>query len=303
MNITSHNHTTCAHHGAAGHRDVIPALAQEEADSLKDLFTAAVEAHETAYAPNSQFKVGAAILTRDGSVYKGSNKEFTINADHAEQRAINEALVDGQTPEDFVAVGIFGARGEVTEKNFQTRLSPCGNCRQALHELNPDMLAVGAKGVDAVQAYRLGDELPDGYHRKRDLPKPPEAKLTGDPLTDGALKARSTSYVPRSQQPVGAAVETNKGIFIGTRAEVSSFTSQAARMALGAAVEAGATVFHRLAIVGGSQAESMERPQNLPFDTFEALYRLAPEAEVVLPDDLGQMQTYKAGEFPKFLMN
>ncbi len=276
-------------------------LPASEKDALKDLFQDAVETRENAYAPNSKFRVGAAILARDGSVYKGSNKEFTMNADHAEQRAINEALMAGQQPKDLMAVAVFGARGEVTDKNFEARLSPCGNCRQALHELNPEMLAVGAQGKGEIQAYRLKDELPDAYFREKELPSPPAALVTGDPLLDGALKARSRAYVPRSGQPVGAAVETDKGIFLGTRAEVSSFTSQAARMALGAAVEAGATIFHRLALVGGTEPETFERPASLPFDTFEALYHLAPDAEVLFPNESGVLESHKSLDFPGFL--
>jgi cytidine deaminase len=296
---------SCSHqqHHNVGHKNLAPELPAAEESGLKDLFQRAVQAREGAYAPNSSFRVGAAILARDGKVYEGSNKELTINADHAEQRAINEALMDGQAPKDLLAVAVFGARGEVTDKNFESRLSPCGNCRQALHELNPEMLAVGADGSDGIQAYRLKDELPDAYYREKELPSPPVAKETGDPLLDAALKGRSHAHVPRSGQPVGASVETDKGIFVGTQAEVSSFTSQAARMALGAAMEAGATIFHRIALVAGTDPDKFERPKNLPFDTFEALYHLAPEAQVVLPNSDGVMQAYDASEFPRFLTN
>lgn len=296
--------TTCTHiHHQVRRRNQVADLSKPQAERLETLFQDAVEARESAYAPRSAFKVGAAILAKDGKIYKGSNKELTINADHAEQRAINEALLDGQQPLDLMAVAVFGARGEVQPEHFTSRLSPCGNCRQALHELNPDMLAVGADGPDKVQAYRIKEELPDAYYREKKLPESPRAIKTGDPLIDGALKARSKAYVPRSKQPVGAAVETDKGIFLGTRAEVSSFTSQAARMALGAAMEAGASHFHRLAIIGGTQAELLEKPTELPFDTFEALYKLSPQAEVLMPDESGQMQTHQASEFPGFLLS
>lgn len=268
---------------------------------LKTLFKSAVEIQETAFAPRSNFKVGAAILTKDGSVYTGSNKELTINADHAEQRAINAALMGGQAPKDMIAVAVFGARGEITDENFEKRIPACGNCRQALHELNPDMLVVGADGVGRVQSHIIKDELPDAYYREKMLPSPPAAIATGEALVDGALHGRSKSFVPRSKNPVGAAVETDKGIFVGTRAEVSSFTSQAARMALGAALEAGATVFHRMAIIGGSNPDKLEKPADLPFDSFEALYKLAPEAEVLLPNSEGEMVAYGADQFPEFL--
>jgi cytidine deaminase len=267
----------------------------------KDLFEHSVRARESAYAPNSGFKVGAALLTRDGSVYSGSNKELTINADHAEQTAIHKALLDGQKPEDLVAIAIFGARGEVTDANFDTRTAACGNCRQALFDLNPDIMLVGSMGRDQMQITKLADELPGAYHRKRELPSPPPATPHEDPLIAGALKARSRSYVPRSGLPVGAAVLTDKGIFTGAQTEISSYASQAARMALGAALEAGSTHFLKLAIVGGAEAGKLQRPLDLPFDTFEALYELAPDAKVVLPDGNGNLKEHPAEEFPRFL--
>lgn len=303
MQITAKCRHTHHHHCSLSHdsQNVVANLAAPERKELQDLFQQAVSARDQAYAPNSQFKVGAAILAKDGSVYTGSNKELTINADHAEQRAINQALLGGQKPHDLKAIAIFGARGEVTDKNFEDRTAPCGNCRQALYELNPDMLAVGSDGPGKVQAYTLTEELPDAYHRDKTLPTPPAAIETGNPLINAALQARSKSYVPRSNQPVGAAVETDKGIFLGTRAEVSSFTSQAARMALGAALEAGATHILKLAIIAGADSNHFERPADLPFDTFESLYKLAPNAEVILPDAEGKLQTHEAKEFPQFL--
>ena len=303
MQITGTCHHGHHHHSPTLKRLTLAAgLNEPQKDQLQDLFQQAVDAREGAYAPRSEFKVGAAILAEDGSVYTGSNKEFTINADHAEQRAVNQALLAGQKPLDLKAIAIFGARGEVTAKNFEERVAPCGNCRQALHELNPDMLAVGADGPGQVQAYTLEQELPDAYYREKKLPAPPVPIETGNPLINAALEARSKSFVPRTRQPVGAAVETDKGVFLGTRAEVSSFTSQAARMALGAALEAGATHIHKLAIIGGTESDKFERPSDLPFDTFEALYKVAPEAEVVLPGANGELRTHKAEEFPRFLL-
>ncbi len=276
-----------------------PQAAQTEV--YKDLFQKSIEARETAYAPNSGFKVGAALLTRDGKVYEGSNKELTINADHAEQSAIHKALLDGQKPRDLMAIAIFGNRGEVTDDAFTHRTAACGNCRQALYDLNPEMILVGSHGKDDVEVTKLSDELPGAYHRDRELPTPPRALPNQDPLIAGALEARSHSYVPRSGFPVGAAVETELGVFLGAQTEVSSYASQAARMALGAALDAGSTHILKLAIVGGTQADHMERPKDLPYDSFEALYELAPEARVVLPDKNGRLQEYSAAEFPGFL--
>ena len=114
-----------------------PSQPADGAPDYQDLLHKSVAARETAYAPNSNFKVGAALLARDGTVYTGSNKELTINADHAEQSAIHKALIDGQQPQDLVAIAIFGARGEVADASFKSRTPACGNCRQALGHTDP----------------------------------------------------------------------------------------------------------------------------------------------------------------------
>jgi cytidine deaminase len=295
--FSEHPLSRCGH----AQSDEKPVAGAESNDSYKDLFEASVLARESAYAPNTGFKVGAALRTRDGKVYTGSNKELTINADHAEQTALHKALADGQKPEDLMAIAIFGARGEVSDKNFDSRTAACGNCRQALFDLNPQMVLVGSMGRDTMVVTKLSDELPGAYHRKRELPTPPPAVPHQDPLIAGALQARSRSYVPRTGFPVGAAVLTDKGIFTGAQTEISSYASQAARMALGAALEAGATHILKLAIIGGTQSEKLERPKDLPYDTFEALYELSPDAAVVLPDEVGQLEEHPASDFPKFL--
>ena len=308
--IRSAQHTHLGHVATGSRTDkagcpevVLEEVQVPDRQAYQDLFEASVKARESAYAPNSGFKVGAALLTKDGHVYTGSNKELTVNADHAEQTAIHKALIDGQKPEELMAIAIFGARGEVTDANFTDRTAACGNCRQALFDLNPNIMLVGTNGGrDHIQVSKLADELPGAYHRKRELPKPPQSPGNQDPLIAGALEARSHSYVPRSNFPVGAAVVTDKGVFTGAQTEISSYASQAARMALGAALEAGSTHILKLAIVGGNSSDKMERPKDLPYDTFEALYRLAPDAKVVLPNADGTLSEHPAEEFPKFLM-
>ena len=75
-----------------------------------------------AYAPYSSYHVGATVLTKDGRLYDGVNVE---NAAYpltvcAEKTAIAKAASDGVRPGDVEAIGI--------------NASPCGGCRQWLHE-------------------------------------------------------------------------------------------------------------------------------------------------------------------------
>jgi len=75
-----------------------------------------------AYAPYSRFRVGCAVLTRDGRVIEGVNVE---NASYplgvcAERTTLSRAVAEGYGPGDFVVAAITA--------------SPCGGCRQWLHE-------------------------------------------------------------------------------------------------------------------------------------------------------------------------
>ena len=88
-----------------------------------------------AYAPYSNFRVGAALLTSDGSVILGCNVE---NASYgmtmcAERNALASMVVMGR--HDPVAIAIVGGNSGIP-------CPPCGACRQVLTEFNPDMYVV-----------------------------------------------------------------------------------------------------------------------------------------------------------------
>lgn len=100
---------------------------------MKKLQEAAIKAMENAYVPYSHFKVGAALLLKDGSVVMGCNVE---NASYglcncAERTALFKAYSDGVQKDDIVAMSIAGAT--------DGPISPCGACRQVMSELlNPE---------------------------------------------------------------------------------------------------------------------------------------------------------------------
>ena len=88
-----------------------------------ELLTAADAAAVRAYAPYSNFNVGCAVLARDGRVIEGVNVEnasFPLGV-CAERTAFSRAVAEGYRPGDFVAAAITA--------------SPCGGCRQWLHEM------------------------------------------------------------------------------------------------------------------------------------------------------------------------
>jgi len=103
-------------------------------------------ARETAYAPYSRFKVGAALETKDGRVFRGCNVE---NASYglcncAERTAFFSAIAHGYVPGDFAALAVIG--------DTDGPIAPCGACRQVILEL-------GGNDLPVVLANLKGDVL------------------------------------------------------------------------------------------------------------------------------------------------
>ena len=108
---------------------------------MRELLDQAWKVREFAYAPYSNFKVGAAVLSESGAIFTGCNVEnvsfgLTICA---ERSAIFSAIAAGERK--LVAVGIVALT--------KTSIVPCGACRQVLAEFCPHMRVVseGRSGV------------------------------------------------------------------------------------------------------------------------------------------------------------
>ena len=104
-----------------------------------ELINIAKEARERAYAPYSDFLVGAALLCTDGSVYVGCNVEnasFTPTC-CAERVAIFSAVADGKR--DFSAIAVVGDKAT---QSTDVRCMPCGVCRQVMSEFSDGSLDV-----------------------------------------------------------------------------------------------------------------------------------------------------------------
>ena len=98
-------------------------------DTFDGLLALARSAREQAYAPYSHFRVGAALLTRDGRRFGGCNVE---NASYglcncAERTALFNAIAAGCQPGDFAALAVIA--------DTEDPVSPCGACRQVMSEL------------------------------------------------------------------------------------------------------------------------------------------------------------------------
>ena len=127
----------------------------------KELIRQALKAREMAYVPYSGFKVGAALLTKEGKVYKGCNIE---NAGYtptncAERTAFFKAVSEGER--EFAAIAIVGGKGDLPD-NYAY---PCGVCRQVMREFcNPETFQIIlAKSETEYRTYKLKELLPLGF--------------------------------------------------------------------------------------------------------------------------------------------
>jgi len=127
----------------------------------KALIQAALEAREHSYSPYSNYRVGAALLTKEGRLYQGCNIE---NAGYsptncAERTAFFKAIYEGER--SFEAIAVAGSpAGPCT-----SYAAPCGVCRQVMMEFcNPkEFRIIIAKSVDEFVEYTLEELLPMGF--------------------------------------------------------------------------------------------------------------------------------------------
>lgn len=128
---------------------------------VKKLIDTAIEQLKFSYTPYSNFKVGAALLTKSGKIYTGCNIE---NASYtptncAERTAFFKAVSEGVR--DFQAICIVGGKdGKLTEYT-----APCGVCRQVMMEFcNPKTFQIIlAVDKERYEIYTLEELMPLGF--------------------------------------------------------------------------------------------------------------------------------------------
>ena len=113
------------------------------------------EAMKYAYAPYSNFKVGAALLTESGNIYVGCNIEnISFGATNcAERTAVFKAVSEGE--KNFKAIAIVSSSGKFTP--------PCGICRQVLSEFSEDMDIILADKEDNIKIIKLNELIPFSF--------------------------------------------------------------------------------------------------------------------------------------------
>ncbi|MGI6568689.1 MAG: cytidine deaminase [Erysipelotrichaceae bacterium] len=131
--------------------------------NYSELVKLALEAREMAYAPYSNWKVGAALLTSAGDVYKGCNVEnsgFTAT-NCAERTAIFKAVSEGVY--DFKAIAIVGGDANEGVKGY---CPPCGVCRQVMSEFcHPDdFIIIYGKSETEYKIFNLREIMPEAVY-------------------------------------------------------------------------------------------------------------------------------------------
>ncbi len=126
----------------------------------KLLVKEAYEAQKMAYIPYSNWAVGAALLTKEGKIYRGCNIESSTFSptNCAERTAIFKAVSEGEY--DFVAIAIVGNDKDtpIGKGNF---CPPCGVCRQVMTEFcTKDFEIILARDYEDYKVYTLDQLMP-----------------------------------------------------------------------------------------------------------------------------------------------
>jgi len=122
----------------------------------------AKEARENARVEISGFKVGAALLTKDGKVFKGANIEdpsgIGVTNVCAERCALIKALSEGS--DDFEKIAVVGGLDKLIF------CAPCGACRQYLNSWCPDIKVVLPSEDGIIKEYSMSELLPYSFDEK-----------------------------------------------------------------------------------------------------------------------------------------
>lgn len=118
----------------------------------------AIAARDKAYAPYSQFKVGAVLVGANGELFSGCNVENVAfsPSNCAERTALFRAISDGYAPRSFQALVVIA--------DTDDPIAPCGVCRQVMMELcDPQMRVIQANLNGQIRETTVAQLLPDAF--------------------------------------------------------------------------------------------------------------------------------------------
>lgn len=125
----------------------------------KQLVHLAAEARKYAYGPYSGYRVGAALIAEDGTVFTGCNIENIVYPAGicAERVAFSKAVSEGRRK--FKAIAVAGSTGEMAY--------PCGICRQFISEFaDPGFIVLCANVNEEFERFKFSDLLPKSFNAK-----------------------------------------------------------------------------------------------------------------------------------------
>jgi len=126
----------------------------------RNLFKEAQKSILTAYAPYSKFAVGAAVLLESGKVVNGSNQEnMAYPSGLCAERVALLAARSNYPDQKVVALAVSTADADIKT----SLLTPCGSCRQVIHEIEDDQVAgmriICGSGNGPIMIFEDGDQL------------------------------------------------------------------------------------------------------------------------------------------------
>ena len=134
---------------------------QMDKGQIQELISAAMVQLEKAYAPYSHFKVGAALLTKEGRIYTGCNIENAAYTptNCGERTAFFKAVSEGER--HFRAICIVGGMDGVPTDYT----APCGVCRQVMAEFcgGEEFKIICARSADEYRIFTLNELLPEMF--------------------------------------------------------------------------------------------------------------------------------------------
>ncbi|MCR5792696.1 MAG: cytidine deaminase [Lachnospiraceae bacterium] len=128
-------------------------------EQIQELIKRALEAREKSYSPYSHYRVGAALLCKDGQIYTGCNIENAAYTptNCAERTAFFKAVSEGKR--EFLAIAIVGGGEQV-----DSYVTPCGVCRQVMKEFcRNDFAIYAAKTPEDYKEFTLMELLPESF--------------------------------------------------------------------------------------------------------------------------------------------
>ena len=119
----------------------------------------AIEAMKNSYSPYSNFKVGAALKTKDGKIFTGCNIENAAYGptNCAERTAFFKAVSEGYKEFDSIAI-VGGLNGNITNYCY-----PCGVCRQVMNEFCSNDFKIVVYNNKETKTYLLSELLPFSF--------------------------------------------------------------------------------------------------------------------------------------------